>query len=414
VLDLTTSGLSFALRHADEVLPTGTILRHLRLRFPEGDEIRCTGRVRATTHSSSVDKCGVEFEGLTQRDQDRLADAIVHAGQPEVRDARGTPFAEIWRFFERSGFVYADKRDGLDLPETARTFERLLNGTNEVYKGTLFVRDGTIHAHVSAIKMYCRTWMLQHLAAQPLGKRPQSVARAMNLALLEHLEQKPEIEWIRVSYRPENRAPARLFTALSRQSPDPFLSRTSAWICMRAPSAGISSPELDERSTRGVTPANEDDLQLIERFFLARGEVSSLQQEDLFADDIRLSRISEEYQRIGLTRSREILVARRGGDLAGFALLEFSSPGLNLSELTSAFRVFSCENGAQDPRPSLITAARRRYAQLGRKFAIALVEEDEDLPFLDAGFEPFRQYALWTWHRSLYRHFYDHMLQMLR
>jgi len=33
---------------------------------------------------------------------------------------------------------------------------------------------------------------------------------------------------------------------------------------------------------------------------------------------------------------------------------------------------------------------------------------------LDAGFEPFRQYALWTWHRSLYRHFYDHMLQMLR
>ncbi len=414
VLDLTTSGLAFALRNADEVLPVGTLLPALRLRFSEGDELRCSGRVRVISHLGTIEKCGVEFEEIAQQDQDRLADAIAHTGQPDLRDARGTPFSEIWEFFERSGFVYPDKREGLDLPGTMRTFERLLSGTNEVYKGTIFVRLGTIHAHVSAIKLYRRTWMLQHLAAQPLGKRPQSVARIMNLALLDYLEQKPEIEWIRVSYRPENRAPARLFTALSRHSPDPALSRTTTWTCMRASARMTTSVRSSGQSTLTVGPADDDDLQFVENYFLARGDMSLLQQEDLFADDVELSKVSEEYQRVGLLRRREILVARDGPRLAGFALLEHSSPGLNLSELTSAFRVFSASFSALDPRPSLLAAVRHRYAELGRDSAIALVEERDAPVFLEAGFEPFRRYAFWTWHRSLYRHFYDHMLQMLR
>jgi hypothetical protein len=353
-------------------------------------------------------RCGVEIESTSTLAQDRLADAIVHAGQPDVKDVRSAPLDSIWAFLETSGFIYPEKRKGLEIDAVKQTMARLTDEPNDVFKGTLFVRGSTIHAHVSAIRIYERTWMLQHLAARSSGKQRISFARLINLALLEYLEQKSDIEWIRVTYRPENRAPARLFKALAARVSRPELSRVRIMNCMRWSIQCTRTPP--DSSAITVRPPTPEDITFIESYMLTHRNTFAPQQEDLQHNELHLEGISERYRRIGLERRREILVVAQDGNFAGFALLEISSPGLNLSEITNAFRVFLVEGTDEAVAKALIHAARMRYLALGRAHAIALVDDTLVGTFDCLGFEQFKRYALWTWHRSLYRQFHDYLL----
>jgi hypothetical protein len=284
---------------------------------------------------------------------------------------------------------------------------RLSEEPNDVFKGTLFVRGSTIHAHISAILVYERTWMLQHLAARSSSKQPISFARLINLALLEYLEQKSDIEWIRVTYRPENKAPARLFRGLAARVSRPELSRVRLMNCMRS-----SVVDAEPHCPPGVAvrpPAGED-IAFIESYMLTHRDTFALQQEDLSHNELHLESIAQRYRRIGLERRREILVLTHDDRIAGFALLEISSLGLNLSEITNTFRVFLLPKENTTLVAPLIRAARARYLALGRSHVIALVDDATRDAFEALGFEQFKRYALWTWHRSLYRQFHDYLL----
>lgn len=407
VLDLTTQGLCFSIQDATDVFPIGTLLSSFTLRFPDDSEVQCKGRVRSLSQIGASLRCGVEIEPTSALTQDRLADAIVHAGQPDIKDVRSASLEEVWTFLERSGFIYPEKRRGLQVDAVKDTMACLMSRPNDVFKGTLFVRGSTIHAHISAIRIYERTWMLQHLAARASGKQPISFARLINLALLEYLEQKSDIEWIRVTYRPENRAPSRLFRALAARVSRPELSRVRTMNCMRWSSCSDVGPLTQGIS---VAPATAEDIASIEAYMLTHRNTFAAQQEDLQHNELHLEGIAERYRRIGLERRREILVVTQDGAFAGFALLEISSPGLNLSELTNAFRVFLLEETDEAVARALVHAARMRYMALGRSHAIAMVDDALVPVFAALGFEQFKRYALWTWHCSLYRQFHDYLL----
>jgi len=98
--------------------------------------------------------------------------------------------------------------------------------------------------------------------------------------------------------------------------------------------------------------------------------------------------------------------------MRGFALLEISAAGLNLSELTNAFRVFTFDQADASAKQALLQSARRRYGEIGRTSCIALAPPDESPDFESLGFESSKRYTCWTWHRSLYQRFCDHILKL--
>jgi hypothetical protein len=154
-----------------------------------------------------------------------------------------------------------------------------------------------------------------------------------------------------------------------------------------------------------VSLATAADWAEIRRSFVARGDTVLLSAEDLSrAPD--LSEIDDVYHDIGLRRRREALVARRDGRLLGFALLEHTSGGLNLSELTSAFRLH-----ALVPEAPVVTAlaarARQRYGELGRSLAVGLVQSLDAPAWKAAGFTSVKEYTCLTAHRSLWRRYVE-------
>jgi hypothetical protein len=304
---------------------------------------------------------------------------------PVVTDMSGMSVERVWSFLEDSGFIYPQKRQMID-PDSAKATLAKLMHKNNVFKGLVVTRGSSIYAHLSAVRVYDKVWMVQHMASRPYKKEKVSHALMLNLAMLEYFEQSSDIEWIRATYRHENKRVSRLYEAMAAQVSRPGLSLTQYLNCMRLSDHTFEVPVSNYLEVR-VLP--NDGLSVLggNRFECFKG-------------------LSVDYENVGLERRQEFLGVYHLGMLVGYSVLEISSPGLNLSELTNAFRVFMFED---DPGALsyLIQVSTNYYKSLGRQQVIALVEDDL-APSLEAlGFERFKRYTFWTWHQSLCRQFHD-------
>jgi hypothetical protein len=411
-LDINASGLSFAIEDGAQPYPVGTRLDSLQLMFPDGREIFVQGAVRSlvpltrTADGAPQLKCGVEFADLSEGAMVALADEIVRSNTPSVEGTQGVSFDEVWQFLQDSGFIYPEKLEKLtaEMPRIRQTMTALLGATNSrVFKTVLFRKEGVIHGHLAAVRAYRNTWLIQHLAALRGGKA-LFAASVLNQGLADYVEQLPEVVWIKMFYRPNNRWPARVFGTFARRLRDPALSdlrRYDYWI---GPTRGLAMV------TEGlqVRPAHRDELGEVQRLSIASGRIVGLQADDLSLDRVSLSELTTLYREVGLERRREVLVAERGSELLGVALLEISSLGLNLSELTNTFTVHLAQEDS-NVRRALIAAARNRYAELGRLSCVALSEGDCHQDFEQMGFHKTKEYFSWTWHRSLIRSYHEYV-----
>ncbi len=410
-IDITASGTSFEIDAESQLFPIGSVIPQLTLRFPYGAELTVCAQVRslckARSNASSTLKCGVEFITLQPVERAALADYVVRCVRPEVSSGLDSSFGDIWSFLKDSGFLYPEKLKHLDETEIQRSMSRLLDRPNDVFKTWLCKSEDEITAHISAVRLFDSTWGVQHLAASA-HREGVSRARLLNMALTEYCEQHPEIEWVRICYRPNNTWPARVFGAYAQKMVDRELSELRTLSYLVGPTSvdsdGPSSPEIS------VRPFVQDDLTAIEAYFISNRQTIRVRSTDISAKGIGLEGLDASYQRLGLFRRREVLVAERRGDLVGFVLAEVSSPGLNLSELTNTASIHLVEDDPSVLR-ALALETRALYRSLGRPECILLVDDEMVPTLLDYGFHKQKEYCVWTWHRSLWRRFYEHSVR---
>ncbi len=412
VTDVELEGMGVLADRAD-LLPVGTRLSPIRVELPDGVTLTATGRVTSRAPPSGPEgarvRCGVRFDPLAVEDQSALAAAILHRTHPGLELPRTLSFDALWCFLRECGFLYPDKEQALRplMPEIARTLAAALSRPDGPLRTLVFRSEGLLQGHLSALRAYRRTWVVQHLAARKEGPGKLEAAKALNVGIIDYLEQLPDAEWLRSWFRPQNRFPARTFGRFARLQFDPHRCDLRTYGYLTAPAdADLPSRPPDV----AVGNATAADWAEIRRHLVSSGRIAQLAAEDLCSAP-HLVDIDEHYRAVGLTRRREALVARRSGRLLAFALLEISSAGLNFSELTNAFRVH-----AVDPDPAgttaLAIAARRRCEELGRPLAIGLAEQPDLAAWGAAGFVLRKEYSCWTMHRSLFRRCADYVQRL--
>lgn len=409
-VDLTATSVSFMLRPERDLFPVGTLLEDVQLTFANGDSFQLGGKVTRHGYPSEVGgeprlHCAIEFANDGGSSFGELAARIAMSALPEVSTDINATTEQIWEFLERSGFLYPEKVARLDVPAVTRTMDCLVGSPNDVAKTWLVRHEQRIVAHLSSIRLFQSTWGLQHLSATS-HKRGASWASMLNLALADFCEQHPGIEWLRVAYRPNNKWPEHVFGRFAHRVRDPNLSDFRTFSYMTSPTE-LETP--DERSTYWETRAfSPDDLGVLEACLVEEGQSILLPSADVSSEHIELREVSESYEKIGLHRRREIIVAERKGRIAGFALLEISSPGLNLSELTNAMTIHCF-----DREPALVSAlgraGRRRYRDLGYRNCVALVDRPSEKALASVGFDKLKEYTQWIWHYTLLRSFHRYV-----
>lgn len=401
IRDVTASGCAFVYDSRQGLFPLGTVIPNLVLRFPTTTLEVGSADVRSVEQRGPYAiKVGVEFQPLSALQRARIYDAIVHCDKPGIRKGGEFTFETLWDFFLATGFLYPEKLARLDQEAVRTTFQRLMAQPTPLAQFIRFEEGGETFGQVSALRAYNRTCLAQHLAAKlkrvPLG-------RMLSMAMVQFQEYQPEVEWMKLFYRPNNRWPRQVFGSFATRASNSVDVDHTTYDYLTAPLGAPLAPRH-----KAIRPLGRDEEAELESYFIEQGRTAQMRAEDFVSGRCALTEIDGAYKELGLTRRREILTYEDRGRLRGFAALEISSIGLNLSELTNSFRVLVHDH---DPAviKALAAAAAARYQELGFMRCVALGEGFASSVLQEAGFTKEKEYACVIWHRSTYGHYSEHV-----
>jgi hypothetical protein len=130
-------------------------------------------------------------------------------GPSNPRDAIGLTTDELLAFFMDAGFLYPEKLAQMDLGGVRATLDRLHEKPSGVARATVLVNDDGIQGHVPGILVYRNTWLMQHLAARRKGEQAPSRGLRLAVIAMAQLQELPQVEWMKIYFRPTNRWPAK-------------------------------------------------------------------------------------------------------------------------------------------------------------------------------------------------------------
>jgi hypothetical protein len=327
---------------------------------------------------------------------------------PTVDDGSDVAVEELMDFFRATGFLYPAKEELLApvMSEVRDTFLQSYAQPSDVFKAVVARENGTLVGHVSGIRAYRHTWMPTHLAALPT----KHVGHILNLGAADYFLQTADFEYFKIYFHADSKWPARIFGGFAKMQRDPTQSDLRGYRHLMLDTSGPLPPApigID------VMEASPDELSVVERHFVTREPGLVVRADDLTRNALRLSELNKSYAELGLYRRRRVLMAMRRNRCLGFALVEMSSAGLNLSEALSAFQIFVTDEGHAedgDVRRALLHAIMPIYRNAGRAQARGFVAPKDvaiyqrmGLPIND------EQWMVWTYHRRLCPRFCDYV-----
>jgi hypothetical protein len=369
------------------VLP-GTLIQDVRLHLPFGGhtsvDIAILSCVALKTDHGSQYRLGGEFAHLQPEQLLILARAIQKAEDSHIEEVQENDFSSLWAFYFESGFIYSKKRRQMAhySEKIFHTHRCLFKGENSVFKMVVYKNAGEIKGHISAVRLYDRSWLAQHLSAEKTDANSTAkmvLGRFIDFFNMYQLNLGSEPHYLVFFYQEENVFTSILYAGVRERIADPLLCYTREFdYCLpgQAPTEALSDWP--------VRNASHEDLVLLEKVILARKDFNYYLVEGLAPETITSLHISREYGKIGLYRYRRVLVVQDPADGATcFAVCNFSSPGLNFSELTNSIRIyFGKELGASNQKLADIvaSAALESYALTDMPNPVLLLDEGQPVP----------------------------------
>jgi hypothetical protein len=227
------------------------------------------------------------------------------------------------------------------------------------------------------VKPYEGSWMAHQLARQPVpGVRcsAREALRDVYLRGFEPTQADPEVRWLLafceanvrwVRYTKFDFASWYADTGQACLVPFRLMEGTVAREWRVPEGIDVTLPTPEER----------------ERFFaqVARTRPAAYREAlDLVPERFGLERTKARWGEAGLTRERELWVARHGGRPVALAVVESAEPGLNLFNVLDGVRLVPLEDDAlpavQDALLGLLARAAEWYRARGRRVFVHYVE----------------------------------------
>jgi hypothetical protein len=414
VVDLSANGFSILLDGARDLYPIGLSLE-VTLALPDGP-LTSAAIVRTLVRHETRLRAGIELVDADATARMRLANHVMRLRYPTVDDGSDVGVGELMTFFRATGFLYPAKEALLEpvMAEVQETFARSYAQPSDVFKAVVARENGTLIGHVSGIRAYRHTWMPTHLAALPT----KHVGHLLNLGAADYFLQTTDFEYFKIYFHADSKWPARIFGGFARMQTDPTLSdlRGFRHVMLPTDEAPLPAPVGID-----VLEAASDDLATVERYFVTRTSPLVMRADDLTRQTLQLSELNKSFGEIGLYRRRRVLMAMRRNRCLGFALVEMSSAGLNLSEALSAFQIFITDDGQSEDegvRRALLNGIMPIYRNAGRTQARGLIAPADVPRYRQIGIPVNdEQWMCWTYQRRLCPRFcsyVDRVFEVLR
>jgi hypothetical protein len=259
--------------------------------------------------------------------------------------------------------------------------------------------------------------LFQHLAAS--SHPVKLIAKYVMLGLAHFLMENRNTKYLITYFRKENSFPSKIYSGFLARYPseEHFCFTKHTFLSLDLDDQPMSREDQRPSEvclTGGITVgyAADRDKEVVENYFQKHLHPLSIRSRSLSGDVLHLPETSALFRAKGLVRERSCLVAKQGGALVAFALLENASPGINLSGLLNTFSIYTVDPPgvrARDARRRLLGAILECYRSWRTRVAICLTDESDLSDYLDAGFRKEKEYICLSWSRRMIKSYYDYV-----
>jgi hypothetical protein len=354
VVDLSGSGFAVEENQNNSVLLPGMILPELELSFANSFNIKCRAQVIyrkriETEKEGKWIKCGVALLDINIQDHAKLISILQQTKNGNSYFCNRVSLDELWSFFFETGFIYPDKYEHIqkNKQQIKATYEKLYNNDSNITRHFIYQDNGRIMGHMAMLRYYKKTWLIHHHAAR------KSALNKAGLIVLDqigrmgnnsHRLDSLHMDYLICYYRPENKFPSRVFGGAANSIHDlkGCSIDTFAYYHHQCNLTQVASlPESWQ-----LTHVSEIDLLELENFYEHVSGGLLLDATDLRLNRLNIDKLSEEYERLGLKRDRQLFALRQKNQLKAIVMVNLTDLGLNLSDLTNCIKIFVIDQKA--------------------------------------------------------------------
>jgi hypothetical protein len=348
VEDVSGSGLGAKTHRFQENLIPGMILRKSKLVFAGGATFDCRLQV-IHTDVSSEDKSEVVQSGFAILDippeqHTRLLALIYQTNEPNAHINQTVDTEALWRFFFDTGFIYPEKYIHIQerKAQIQETFKKLYTCHPSFARHFTYQRIGRVLGHMSMLRFYNRSWMIQHHAAKTTESHRaglivlEQIGHYINDA---HRLYQNQMDYVFCIYRPENKFPTRVFGGAAIAIADPSACSRDTFAYLHLPRPPRASRRPTGHEWRLVASETEDLAELAAWYAEHSGGLM-MKAFNLSESDSDIQALCQEYRTIGFRRQRRLLTLRRDGRPVAVFVANRSDLGLNMSDLTNCIQIF--------------------------------------------------------------------------
>lgn len=355
--NLSTSSLSFFVENPEVPFIPGLVLNELYVNIPPNNfKLKACVKINQCKEILDDDKhrynVSGEFHGMSIdliKAVNRLKENLIDA---RLVEAKREDYDQLLEFFFESGFIYSAKRKQIQeyAASVRRTNLILLQSDGPVVKKVLFKEKRQIKGHISALRYFDRTWLVQHMTTHhATGTTTSSaiLASIINFFLDPSANRKVDTSFVVCFFRPDNLYPEILFGETQRMigNPDICGMIDTDFCVLEAP---VETLKPKKKAGIQCAEAQAEDLVRLERMLVDQGRYHLIRIEGLTAEGLTHLGVSAEYEKMGLYRKRRVFLARRSTGATVYAVCNYTSPGCNLSELTNSFQIYYDQKSAPD------------------------------------------------------------------
>ncbi len=250
----------------------------------------------------------------------------------------------LWEFFFNTGFIYPLKYKMIqdDRKKFKETYKKLYENHPYIARYITYEKEGKIFGHISMIRAFEKTWLIQHHAARSLdNKLPGLLVLKKAITFLNGIYQMPSVnmDYVMCFYTPENKFPEKTFGDFCQYlnnsqgcSLDLFL------YCLYNPLKSFEDLELSkEISLQKCRPL---DLWQLNNFYEYHSGGMLLKVFNLDFQNTHRT-LETDFKKLGLIRKIEAFSVTFLGKLCAVLVVNQSNRGMNLSDLLNGITVFA-------------------------------------------------------------------------
>ncbi|HPI92830.1 MAG TPA: hypothetical protein PLT09_05975 [Deltaproteobacteria bacterium] len=342
IVDINSSGFSVMVETDSSQLMPGMIIEEASIEFAGGLSLKCPVRIvygeKRKKHST---RYGFLITDIDVQSYNRLFGVVSRADDPYARVSYDVDMSSLWNFFFESGFIYPEKYTGIARykDDFKETYRKLYHQCPDIFASLTYQRNGVIYGHVSLIKAYERSWMVNHLAAKDMGMKMtgyQVLSQVLNY--FDSITRMPSIgmDYIIIYFPPENHFPNDFFGGVYRALNDPSHLSMDMFAYLTLDLSG-QIPALPRGwAIRECTPRDLRDLHAA-----YRQHSSGILADALCLDGPRTfgESIGVTYGKYGLQRVCRTFTILHDGVPHAYLVADRSDPGMHLSELINGIKV---------------------------------------------------------------------------